>query len=164
LKQAGHDTPDLGHLKRIRKQNDLMTFLICNAATSTGADTIEPPSLPSISDPNQTTNQDLALPAPYIVSVPASSALTSTSLAFKSEIWPTIYTPRRKDEFEPWTRGKLRWAWDAMKWTVDAAVKAAEEHEVHFFLLPCVAEKLTVILSFPLQHIFQFRMTLFYRI
>lgn len=35
-----------------------------------------------------------------------------------------MYTPRRKDEPETWTRGKLNWAWDAMKRTVDGAIKA----------------------------------------
>jgi len=38
-----------------------------------------------------------------------------------------MYTPRRKDEPEPWSRGKLKWAWDAMKIAFDAASKAKED-------------------------------------
>lgn len=53
-----------------------------------------------------------------------------------------MYTPRRKDEPELWTRGKLRWAWDAMKRTVDGAIEAqAEKEEVRaiFSSQPIVA-------------------------
>ena len=109
LKQVGLDTPDLGHLKRIRKQDEITTLLL---GTS-----LDPPKLPA----------DLNLSTPYLLPVPTSSALTLPSLNLKSALWPTLYTPRRKDEPEPWTRRRLRWAWDAMKKTVDAAIKAQTE-------------------------------------
>ena len=67
------------------------------------------------------------MPDPYLLPVPESSALTMPSLLLKSALWPTMYTPRRKDEPEPWSRGKLKWAWDAMKIAFDAASKAKED-------------------------------------
>ncbi|KAF8798761.1 cytidine deaminase-like protein [Phlegmacium glaucopus] len=109
LKQTGLDTPDLGHLKRIRKQNEITTILLGISS--------DPPMLPA----------DINLPTPYVLPVPTSSALTLPSLNLKSALWPTLYTPRRKDEPEPWTRSRLRWAWDAMKRTVDAAITAQLE-------------------------------------
>ena len=110
LKQIGLDTPDLGHLKRIRKQDEVATLLL--------GISLDPPTLPV----------DLDLPTPYLLSVPTSSALTLPSLNLKSALWPTLYTPRRKDEPEQWTRSRLRWAWDAMKKTVDAALTAQTEN------------------------------------
>ena len=116
LKQIGLDTPDLGHLKRIRKQDDIATLLL--------GISLDPPTLPV----------DLDLPTPYLLPVPTSSALTLPSLNLKSALWPTLYTPSRKDEPEPWTRSRLRWAWDAMKRTVDAAIMAQTENgEVRLF-------------------------------
>ncbi|KAH9480500.1 SET domain-containing protein 7 [Psilocybe cubensis] len=111
IKQAGLEGPELGHLKRIRKHEGTTTLLLSMAP--------EPPQLP----------KDLNLPDPYLLSVPSSSALTLPSLNLKSELWPTMYTPRRKDEPEPWTRHKLRWAWDAMKKTVDTAINAQAEND-----------------------------------
>lgn len=109
LKRSGLDGPELGHLKRIRKHKDSVTttLLLCPSSIAEP----EPPS-------------ELELPPPYIISVPSSSALTPTSLALKSSLWPTMFTPRRKDEPERWTRGKLRWAWDAMQRTLTAASRA----------------------------------------
>lgn len=129
LKQAGLEGPELGHLKRIRKQTDLTSLLLSTA--------IDPPDLPA----------DLNLPAPYLLPVPSSSALTLPSLNLKSALWPTMYTPRRKDEPEPWTRGKLKWAWDAMKKTTEAALKAqAENDEVcSTFYFRCVSDSPTQI-------------------
>ena len=120
LKQIGLDTPDLGHLKRIRKQDEIATLLL--------GISLDPPTLPV----------DLDLPTPYLLPVPTSSALTLPSLNLKSALWPTLYTPRRKDEPEPWTRSRLRWAWDAMKRTVDAAFTAqAENGEVRVDSFVC---------------------------
>ncbi|KAF8964191.1 hypothetical protein BDZ97DRAFT_2075331 [Flammula alnicola] len=90
LKQAGLDGPELGHLKRIRKQGDSTSLLLSTSS--------EPPQPP----------QDLNLPPPYLLPVPVSSALTLPSLSLKSALWPTMYTPRRKDEPEPWTRGRAK--------------------------------------------------------
>lgn len=112
LKQSGLDKPDLGHLKRIRKQDDVSALLL-----STFSD---PPHLP----------EDLNLPAPYQLPVPISPALTLPSLTLKSALWPTVYAPRRKGESESWSRGKAKWAWDAMTYTVQMAVNAQESGEV----------------------------------
>ncbi|KAF9046419.1 hypothetical protein BJ165DRAFT_1471541 [Panaeolus papilionaceus] len=103
LKQTGLEGPELGHLKRIRKQGPTTSLLLCTG--------IVPPPFP----------ENLDLPAPYMIPVPSSSALTHPSLNLKSALWPTMYTPRRRDEPEPWTRGKLRWAWDCIKKIVDHA-------------------------------------------
>ncbi|KDR82703.1 hypothetical protein GALMADRAFT_88274 [Galerina marginata CBS 339.88] len=111
LKQAGLEGPELGHLKRVRRRGENMSLLLST--------TSEPPQLP----------QDLNLPAPYLIPVPVSSALTLPSLSLKSALWPTMYTPRRKDEPEPWTRGKTRWAWNAMKRAADMAIKAQSKFE-----------------------------------
>ncbi|KAK7469099.1 tRNA-specific adenosine deaminase subunit tad3 [Stygiomarasmius scandens] len=97
LKQAGLDNPDLGHLKRIRKQDGKTTLLLSTFPTA--------PTLP----------EGIDLPDPIQVPVPTSAALTLTSLSLKTTFWPTFYAPRRKGESEEWSRGKLRWAVEAMK-------------------------------------------------
>jgi tRNA-specific adenosine deaminase 3 len=114
LKQTGLDTPDLGHLKRIRKQNDIISLLLSTSAA--------PPAIP----------KDIELPNPYTLPVPVSPALTPISLSLKSSLWPTVYAPPRKNEAEDWTRGKCRWAWETMKLTVEAAAKAKSRGEVGF--------------------------------
>ncbi|KAJ8474170.1 hypothetical protein ONZ51_g7383 [Trametes cubensis] len=48
----------------------------------------------------------------------------------KSALWPTIYAPRKKYEPEPWSRGKVRWACEAMKEVVKAARAAGEKGEL----------------------------------
>ncbi|KAF9013443.1 hypothetical protein BDQ17DRAFT_603491 [Cyathus striatus] len=111
IKKAGLEMPDLGHLKRVRKQNDTATLLLSTGSTA--------PQLPA----------DLDLPDPVQILVPSSAALTPPSLVLKTAIWPTMYTPRRKGEFESWSRGKARWAWNAMKATIEAAIKAREAGE-----------------------------------
>jgi tRNA-specific adenosine deaminase 3 len=106
------DTPDLGHLKRIRKRDDVATLLLTTSTTV--------PTLPS----------GLNLPDPYTLPVPISAALTLKSLTLKSSLWPTLFTPPRKDDAENWSRAKCRWAWEAMKLTVKAAVEAKSRGEV----------------------------------
>lgn len=131
LKQAGLDGPELGHLKRIRKHGATTSLLLCTE-----------PDIPQLP-------QGLNLPAPYLLPVPVSSALTLPSLALKSALWPTMYTPRRKDEPEPWTRGKLKWAWDAMKNAVDAATRAqCDDREVRL-CMPGVEHLFHVSLTDP---------------
>jgi hypothetical protein len=115
LKQSGLDTPDLGHLKRIRKQNAIISLLLTTSAT--------PPVLP----------EDIELPNAYTLPVPISPALTALSLSLKSSLWPTVYAPPRKNEAENWTRGKCRWAWETMKHTVEAAAEANSRAEVYFY-------------------------------
>ncbi|GLB38437.1 putative SET domain containing protein [Lyophyllum shimeji] len=109
LKQAGLETPDVGHLKRIRKHDNVATLLLATTTTSPA-----PPLLPA----------DLDLPDPYTLPVPSTQALTQISWKLKSTFWPTLFTPPRKGEAEEWTRGKARWAWEAMQKAVAAAHKA----------------------------------------
>ncbi|KAJ7857724.1 hypothetical protein B0H14DRAFT_3108151 [Mycena olivaceomarginata] len=111
LRRSDLDASELGHLKRVRKQNDTSTFLL--SVSTSPSPSSEPPSLPA----------DIPLPAPYLLPVPASAALTLTSLDLKNALWPTVYAPRRKGEVEPWTRGRARWAWGAMR----AAVREAQQ-------------------------------------
>ncbi|KXN88195.1 SET domain-containing protein 7 [Leucoagaricus sp. SymC.cos] len=115
IKQANMDTTELAHLKRIRKQNDMTTFLIAPESVFPTS----PPQLP----------EDLDLPSPYLLTVPATPALTPIQLTLKTALWPTLYTPRRKDEQEKWSRGKAAWAWQAMQRTIQAAVEAGLDGE-----------------------------------
>ncbi|KAJ7212201.1 cytidine deaminase-like protein [Mycena pura] len=116
LHRSGLDTAELGHLKRVRKQDNTTSFLLSASP--------EPPPLPS-------SPADIALPAPpYVTMVPASAALTVTSLALKNALWPTTYAPRRKGEVESWSRGKARWAWDVMCATVQEALRARDSGEL----------------------------------
>ncbi|KAF8636020.1 hypothetical protein AX15_000180 [Amanita polypyramis BW_CC] len=111
IKQNDLETPELDHLKRIRKQDDRTTLLLTIATT--------PPPLPDFIDK-----------LPYLLAVPSSSALTLPSLALKSAVWPTFYTPRRKGEEDAWSRAKVRWAWKAMKAAVDVAIQAKEKGDL----------------------------------
>ncbi|KAF8630877.1 hypothetical protein AX17_005235 [Amanita inopinata Kibby_2008] len=111
IKQNGLETAELGHLKRIRKQGETTTLLLTTSSI--------PPTLPDNIDSR-----------PYRLPVPSSSALTLPSLTLKSTSWPTFYTPRRKDESEAWSRSKARWAWEAMKATVGAAIEAESKGEL----------------------------------
>ncbi|ESK95040.1 histone lysine methyltransferase set7 [Moniliophthora roreri MCA 2997] len=112
LKKVGLDDPDLGHLKRIRKQDNRTSLLLTTSPIC--------PNLP----------EELNLPETYQVPVPISPALTLTSLSFKATFWPTYYTPRRKGESEDWTRGKCGWAWEAMRTVISEAVKASVTGEL----------------------------------
>ncbi|KAI0338908.1 hypothetical protein BDW22DRAFT_1362213 [Trametopsis cervina] len=119
LKQSGYDTPSFAHLKRIRKTGATTTLLVSPAAL-----TPDTPRLPS----------DMDLPEPYILEVPRSAALTQLALKNKTTFWPTIYAPRKKYELEPWSRAKVRWAWEAMRAVIKRANAALVEGQ-----LPIVA-------------------------
>lgn len=114
LKQTGLDTPDLGHLKRIRKDKGVTTLLLTTSLNT--------PTLPDA----------FGLPEPYMVFVPISAALTPVSLSLKSSFWPTIYAPPRKGEAEEWSRGKLNWAWEAVQRLSETANDARSRGEVSF--------------------------------
>ena len=120
LRQVGLEDASLSHLKRIRKTGNTSSLLL--APVSVWPD---PPPLPDAID----------LPAPYIVTIPRNVALTQVSLKLKSTLWPTKYAPRKKWEPEPWTRGKIRWAWEAMKIVVSEAKAARVRGEVRDFIL-----------------------------
>ncbi|PIL35340.1 transcription factor [Ganoderma sinense ZZ0214-1] len=115
LKQSGLDTPSMAHLKRIRKIDDRMSMVLTL--------TREHPQPPTFLE-------HVELPSPYVLAVPLTAALTMTSLKLKSSLWPTIYAPRKKFEPEPWCRGKVRWACEAMTQVVQEARAAAEKGEV----------------------------------
>lgn len=53
-----------------------------------------------------------------------------TSLSLKSSIWPTLYTPSRKAEIEPWTRGNVRWAFSSVRTLLQEANNARANGEV----------------------------------
>lgn len=110
----------MAHLKRIRKLDDKMSMVLILTREHP-----DPPTFPS----------DIDLPPPYILTVAKTSALTMTSLKLKSSLWPTIYTPRKKFEPEPWSKSKVRWACEAMKEVVKVAQSAAQQDEVHEVLI-----------------------------
>ncbi|KAK7056697.1 tRNA-specific adenosine deaminase subunit tad3 [Paramarasmius palmivorus] len=111
LKKVGLDDSELGHLKRIRKQDNKTSLLL---TTSPGC-----PDLP----------EELGLSDPYQAHVPISPALTLPSLTLKATFWPTYYTPRRKSESDVWARGKCSWAWEAMRTLISEATQAAATGE-----------------------------------
>jgi len=108
---------EFGHLKRIRKQGDLSSLVI------TGSQHTIPPW-----------PEELEVSEPYLTVVPASSALTATSWALKNTLWPTVFTPSRKDEPEPWTRGKVQWSNRAASIILKEAQAAQNRGEVTFQL------------------------------
>ncbi|KAI5120772.1 hypothetical protein M0805_004735 [Coniferiporia weirii] len=112
VKVAGLETPDLIHLKRIRRTDSASTLLLAGSEF--------PPSIP----------EDLGLPQPYQINVPVTVALTPKSLKLKLRIWPTVYAPRRKGEPEPWSRAKAAWAWEAVETLKTEANKAAAHGEL----------------------------------
>jgi tRNA-specific adenosine deaminase 3 len=113
IKKSGLDSPQLSHLKRVRNKAGKSSLLLGRSSDAL-------PLLPV----------DLNLSDPYIVEVPRTAGLTVTSVQLKSLLWPTIYAPRRRGEFEAWSRGKVRWAWESMKHVVDATAKAKADGEV----------------------------------
>ena len=117
MKKAGLETPDLEHLRRIRRTEGNGQLLLTMA--------LSPPELPA----------ELHLPAPYTFEIPVSAALTPETLKLKSAIWPTIYSPRRKWEPEPWSRAKVAWAWDAVQTLLAEASRAKKDGEVFSRLL-----------------------------
>jgi len=122
LKQSGLEASDLGHLKRIRKLNEATTLLLNTSPF--------PPQIP----------QELHLPAPYRLDVPRTVALTQASLKLKCSLWPTFFAPVRKDEAEPWSRGKVHWARKAFQRVLEEASQAHSEGEVpsvFFFQAKC---------------------------
>ena len=124
----------MSHLKRVRKVGSQMSMvLVLTREHST------PPSFP----------EHIELPAPYILSVPKTSALTMTSLKLKTSLWPTIYIPRKKYEPEPWTRGKIRWACKALRKVVSEAQLAGEAGEVETNPVHSISSSYTMTYSYP---------------
>lgn len=120
IKQAGLETPDLQHLKRIRNSSETGSWLLLSGRS-------EPPTIP----------QELNLPESFLVDVPMFPARTMEHLTLKNQIWPTVYAPRRKNQPDPWSRAKVAWAWDAINVLLTEARKAKEAGEVsNSFLIP----------------------------
>ncbi|TFK81833.1 hypothetical protein K466DRAFT_666881 [Polyporus arcularius HHB13444] len=115
LKPSGLDTPSMAHLKRIRKLDDKMSMVLILTREHP-----DPPAFP----------EHIRLPPPYVIPVPKTAALTMTSLKLKTSLWPTIYAPRKKFEPGPWTKGKIRWACDAMREVVKVAQHAGTQGEL----------------------------------
>ena len=108
MKSEGLETPDLSHLKRVRRQGLISTLLLTASSPA--------PPIPDT----------LNLPVPYQLDVPMAPALTMKALKLKTQLWPTVYAPRRKHEAEPWSRARVAWAWEAVQ-RLKAAAEAAEE-------------------------------------
>lgn len=85
---------------------------------------------------------DLASPEPRIIQVPRSAALTPIALQHKTTYWPTVYAPRKKHELEPWSRGRARWAWEAMSNVIREAQTAKAKGEV------CEASRLLLLVHY----------------
>ncbi|KAL1736663.1 hypothetical protein EV714DRAFT_198278 [Schizophyllum commune] len=103
----------LGHLKQTTPSSAPTSTLLLTTSP-------DPPAIPP----------DLELGEPYEVTVPASAAQTLASLALKTALWPTNYTPRKKDEIPKWTRGQAKGAWEAMRTAVEGGLRAQEEGEL----------------------------------
>lgn len=108
VKEAGLETADLQHLKRIRRSDTQSTLLLSGISSR--------PAIP----------ESFNLAEPYICRVPANAALTLEELKANALIWPTTYAPRRKGEPDPWSRAKAAWAWEA----VDVLLSEAERARV----------------------------------
>ncbi|KAI0726233.1 hypothetical protein C8Q72DRAFT_847416 [Fomitopsis betulina] len=115
LKNSGLETPTMSHLKRIRKHESRLTVLLALTTECPQVPTL--PNIPGLSEP-------------YAVDVASSAALTQISLKHKNTLWPTIYAPRKKGELEQWTRGRVLWACEAMRRTVQEARAATEYGEL----------------------------------
>lgn len=112
IKQAALETPELQHLRRVKKTSSSALVLLSALEL--------PPAVPS----------DFTLTEPFFVDVPAYAAMTPISLELKSRIWPTIYAPRRRGEPDSWTRAQAAWAWDAVEVLRSAAQEALAAGEV----------------------------------
>jgi tRNA-specific adenosine deaminase 3 len=112
IKHTGLGAPELEHLKRIRRQGEKATLLLCTSSS--------PPELPL----------EVELPAPYLLRVPRSAALTPNSLLLKTSIWPTLFTPCRKVEPDRWSRGQVAWAREAIQTLIQGASVAVAQREV----------------------------------
>ena len=112
VKSAGLETPELEHLKRIRRAGLVPSLLLTASEIA--------PAVP----------EEFGLPEPYRIDVPESVALTSKSLSLKTQIWPTVYAPRRKNASEPWSKAKAAWAWEAVEVLKTEAQKASSDRDV----------------------------------
>lgn len=136
LKNSGLETPTMSHLKRIRKHESRLTVLLALTTECPQVPTL--PNIPGLSEP-------------YAVDVASSAALTQISLKHKNTLWPTIYAPRKKGELEQWTRGRVLWACEAMRRTVQEARAATEYGEVRALVQVSPLDSFRESCSYQLQ-------------
>ena len=117
LQQSALQTSELGHLKRVRRNGDKTSILLCTSPS--------PPDLPS----------GMNFSHPYQLPVPLTAALTLSSLKLKSSLWPTVYAPRRKGDVEGWSKRMVNWAWRAVEMLLQEAARARVNGEVEPFLI-----------------------------
>ncbi|KAI0081582.1 hypothetical protein K474DRAFT_1249490 [Panus rudis PR-1116 ss-1] len=119
IRQSGLEDPSTSHLKRVRK----------NQATNTSTLLLSLASLTTVIPPFP---ENISLPEPYTTQVPKTAALTVTSLKVKTSLWPTVYAPKRKGEMEDWSKGRVKWAWEAMKVVAAKARGVKQNGELPF--------------------------------
>ncbi|KZO93583.1 hypothetical protein CALVIDRAFT_245031 [Calocera viscosa TUFC12733] len=117
LKENALDTPDLGHLRRVRKVNNKAIMLL-----STGP----PPPLPDL------------LPTPYLYAVPKLAAKDQDDLRRKNLVWPVEPIMRTQEE-RKWTRGEVAWIVRGLRRAVAVAQEAGLRGEVPIGTYVCNA-------------------------
>ncbi|KZT53134.1 cytidine deaminase-like protein [Calocera cornea HHB12733] len=108
LKENALDTPELNHLRRVRKVNNHAILLL-----STGP----PPPLPG------------SLPAPYLYAVPRLAAKDQDDLQRKNLVWPVEPIMRTQEE-RRWTRAEVAWVVRGLKRAISVAREAGLRGEV----------------------------------
>jgi len=108
LKENALDTPDLSHLRRVRKVDNKATMLLSTA---------QPPALPE------------ALPAPYLCAVPKLAAKDQADLERKTVLWP-VEPMMRSQEERKWTCEEVSWVVRGLRQAVAVARDAGLRGEV----------------------------------
>jgi tRNA-specific adenosine deaminase 3 len=113
------DTPDLAHLKRVRRSRH-----------DTEEEVARSTLLLSITKPILLT-PPCDLPEPYLSKVPICAARTLEDVAIKSKIWPTVYQPKKRDrDRKQWTRREVKWVERGIRKVWEEAKRAATKGEV----------------------------------
>jgi len=114
------DTPDLAHLKRVRRPRSYPDNLDNPVPKSSLLLSTTKPIL--FSPPCD-------LPEPYLAKAPISVARTLEDVAIKSKIWPTVYQPKRRDRDMPqWTRQQVRWVERGIRKVWEEAKRSAKSN------------------------------------
>ena len=118
MKSIGLDTPDLAHLKRVRRPrptDDNPTPRSSLLLSLTKPILLLPPC---------------DLPESYLAKVPVSAARTLEEVSIKSELWPTIYQPVRR-EVREWTRREVKSIERGLRKVYEEAKRSAMNQEVN---------------------------------
>jgi len=119
VKSSGLDTPDLTHLKRVRRPGKVSNG--DTAASSLLLSLTKPILLAPPCD----------LPEPYLAKVPVCAARTLDDAAIKSKIWPTVYQPTKRDrDLKQWTRMEVKWVERGIRKVWEEAKRAAIDGEL----------------------------------